>query len=92
MKQLLTIVVPRIAWVWDQVAYCMEFSIYRIRIIRKLFRDDTEECCYHLLQEWIGTDQGVTPKNWYTLLSVLKNVEALTETSICHEIEEDLKQ
>ena len=91
MKQLLAIVLPRIASEWDKVAYCLEFSIYRIRIIQKKFRDDPEECCYHLLEEWIGTNQGVTPKNWSTLLSVLKHIKALTETGTCHEIEEDLK-
>ena len=91
MKQLLTTVVPRIAAKWDKVAYCLEFSIYRIRIIRQQYRHDPEECCYHLLEEWIGTNQGVTPKNWATLLSVLKHVKTLTKVGIYHEIEKELK-
>ena len=42
-----------------------------------------------LLEEWISIDQGVAPKNWTTLLSVLKQIRGLA--SACNEIEEDLK-
>jgi len=84
MKQLLTSVVPRIAAKGDKVAHFMEFSISSIKIIRQC-RDDPEECCYQLLKKWIGTDQGVTPKNWATLLSVIKQVKTLA--NVCNEIE-----
>lgn len=89
MKQLLIIVVPRIAAKWEKVAHCLEFSIPSIKIIQRQGRDDPEECCYHLLEKWISTDQGVTPKNWTTLLSVLKQIKELT--SVCNEIEKELK-
>ena len=89
MKQLLTSVVPRIAAEWDKVAHYLEFTIPSIKIIRRQYKDDPKECCYHLLEEWIGTDQGVIPKNWTTLLSVLKQIKELT--SVCNEIEKDLK-
>ena len=89
MKQLLTSVVPRIAAKWDKVAHFMEFSIPSIEIIQRQCRDDPEECCYQLLKKWISTDQGVTPKNWTTLLSVLKQIRGLT--SACNEIKKDLK-
>ena len=89
MKQLLTSVVPRIAAKWDKVAHFMEFSIPSIEIIQQQCRDDPEECCYQLLKKWISTDQGVTPKNWTTLLSALKQIRGLTST--CNEIEKDLK-
>ena len=72
MKQLLASVVPRIAAEWNKVAHYLEFTIYSIKIIRQKCRDDPEECCCTLLEEWISTDHGVTPKNWNTLLSILK--------------------
>ena len=75
---------------WSEVADYLEFSIYRIRIIQKQFRGYNEECCCHLLEEWIGTNQGVTPKNWATLLSVLRQNE-LDIADCCDEIEKDLK-
>ena len=89
MKQLLTTVVPKIASEWDKVAHCLEFTIPSIKTIQRKYRDDPTECCYHLLEDWISTDQGVTPKNWSTLLSVLKQIKNLT--SVCNEIENDLK-
>ena len=89
MKQLLTSVVPKIAAKWDKVAHCLEFSIPSIETIQRQYRDDPEECCYHLLEKWISTDQGVTPKDWSTLLSVLKQIKGLT--SVCNEIEKALK-
>ena len=88
MKQLLTSVVPRIAAEWDEVAHYLEFSIPTINIIQQQYRGYPKECCRHLLKEWISTDEGVTPKNWATLLSVLKQIKELT--SACSEIEKDL--
>ena len=89
MKQLLTSVVPRIAAEWDKVAHCLEFSIPAIKIIQQQYRGDPKECCFHVLEEWINTNEGVSPKNWATLLSVLKQIKELTST--CSEIEKDLK-
>ena len=89
MKQLLTSVVPRIAAEWDEVAHYLDFSIASIKIIRQQCRDNPKRCCCHLLEEWISTDQGVTPKNWTTLLSVLKQIKELT--SVCNEIEKEIK-
>ena len=57
MKQLLTSVVPRIAAEWDKVAHYLEFSIPTIKVIRQQYRGDLKECCYHLLEEWISTDE-----------------------------------
>ena len=88
MKQLLTSVVPRITAEWDKVAHYLEFTIHSIKIIQQKCRDDPEKCCCTLLEEWISTDQGVTPKNWTTLLSILKQVKELT--SVCNKIEKDL--
>ena len=89
MKQLLTIVVPRIAVEWDIVAYCLEFDRYCIGRIRQKYGGNPEKCCYMLLEKWISTDQGSTPKSWTTLLSAFQQLTVLTETG--RKIEEDLK-
>ena len=88
MKQLLISVVPRVAAEWDKIAHYLEFTIPAIKIIQQKYRNDPKECCYHLLEEWINSNQGVTPKNWSTLLSIFKQIEHLT--SVCNEIEKDL--
>ena len=88
MKQLYTIVVPRIAAKWKHVAYYLELHHYIARIEGD-YRYDHRECCFSLLEKWIITDRGVAPKNWATLLSALKEIKELT--SACSEIEKDLK-
>ena len=92
MKQLLTVVVPRIAVEWKIVAFMLYFDIYKVDLIEQKFRDNPEECCCNLLEEWIGTNQGVTPKNWITLLSLLREIKDLPGSIISDEIEEFLKQ
>ena len=89
MKQLLATVVPRIAMEWDKVAYCLEFNLFNVMNIRQQYDNDLEKCCYHLLEKWISTNQGVTPKNWATLLSALSQIRILTLA--CIEIEAELK-
>ena len=89
MKQLLTIVIPRIAAEWYKVAHCLEFTIPSIKIIQQQCRDNPKECCYELLKEWISTDQGIAPKNWTTLLSVFEHIKELT--GVCNQIKKDLE-
>ena len=90
MKQLLTIVVPRISAEWVEVAHHLEFSISKIMTIQKKYRYNPNECCYHLLEEWIGTNQGVSPKNWVTLLSAIRKDENIL--ALCDMIEKQLKE
>ena len=89
MEQLHAIVVPRIAMEWDKVAHFLEFSCFDIISIRQQYGDDLEKSCCHLLEKWISTDQGVTPKNWATLLSALSQIKILTLAN--NEIETELK-
>jgi len=89
MKQLHASVIPRIAAEWDKVAHYLDFPISSIKIIQRQYKDNPKDCCHHLLEDWISTSQGATPKNWTTLLSVLKQITELT--SVCNEIEKELK-
>ena len=89
MKQLLTVVVPRIAMEWDKVAHYLEFSLFEIMIIRQQYSEDCETCCWHLLEKWISSDQGVAPVNWATLLSAIRHIKVLILA--CNEIKTELK-
>ena len=89
MKQLMDKVISRVAAYWEQLAFMLEFDISRVNIIKRKGRDDPESCCYELLCEWLGTDHGMKPKNWTTLLTALKQVKKLT--SVTDEIEKDLQ-
>ena len=76
---------------WNKVAQYLEFKIYRIRIIQEKHKHDYMGLWLHLLEEWIGTNQGVTPKNWATLLSILRQNE-LGIPYYCDQIEKYLKE
>ena len=88
MKQLMEIVIPRVAADWKQLAFMLEFDISRVNIIKQKGRDDPESCCCELLYEWLDSDHGIKPKNWTTLLTALKQIKKLT--SVINEIEKDL--
>jgi len=90
VKQLLDVVVPRVAADWDKVAHQLEFDDSSIRIIQRRYRDDPEECCHQLLKDWVTTNKGVGPKNWTTLLAALKKIRQLR--SVTQQIEDDLAQ
>ena len=86
MKNLLTIVVPRIAAEWNTVAYYMDFEIAEIKTIREKCREDPERCCTELLERWL---QMKSDRNWAALLTVFKQVRNLT--AVTEQIENDLK-
>ena len=86
MKQLLTIVVPRIAIEWKNFAHALNFWVNQVQLIRKKCRDDLEECCYNVLEDWINSNEGMTPKNWSTLFYVLEDLKEFPRTVIYDEV------
>ena len=87
MKNLIDIVVPRIAAKWNTVAHFMDFELPEIKIIREKCREDPEECCTELLERWL---QRKSDRSWEQLLAVFKQVQNLT--AVTEKIENDLKQ
>ena len=87
MRDLVTIVVPRIAAEWNVVAYCMNFEIFEIKIIREKCRGDPEKCCIELLERWL---QANSCRTWEMLLAMFKQVRNFT--TITEIIENDLKR
>ena len=88
MKQMVNIVLPKIATNWKLVAINLEFENSTIEIIQKRYKDDPEDCCLEMLTDWVTKDHGVGPKTWATLLCALKNIRKLTNA--CNEIEKEL--
>ena len=89
MKYLMDKVIPRVAADWKQLAFMLDFDIPTVNIIKQKERDDPVSCCCEVLCEWLGTDHGLKPKNWRTLLTALKQISRLTRVS--EEIEKDLE-
>ena len=88
MKWLHKIVIPHISFCWNKVADFLEYSIPKKNEIAVRQRDDPYKCCAELLEDWLSTDNGVKPKTWSNLLTILKEIRELR--SSCSSIEEQL--
>ena len=75
------IVVPKIANHWEDVAYNLHYDATRVKIIQEECKDDLEYCAFELFMYWLQSSEGLEPKSWETLLSVLKEIPKLTAVS-----------
>ena len=88
MRLLHEIVVPRIAAEWDVVAIYLGYEVEYKQLIRQRCHHDPERCCLELLEDWLSSNRGVTPKSWSKLIEVLGKIKDLTATT--EKIIEDL--
>ena len=78
LRDLITMVVPRIKAVWEDVAYVLRYDSYRTHGINERHQGDPTRCCKGLLVDWLTTGHGIRPKTWETLLDAIGEVEELT--------------
>ena len=88
MKWIRKIVLPEISYCWKTVADFLEYSFAKKKEIDERQRGDPTKCCAELLEDWLSTGNGVKPKTWSKLVSVLKEVRELKNAS--QTIEEQL--
>ena len=88
MRLLHEIVVPRIAADWSIVADYLEYEVETKKLIREKCHHDPVKCCVELLEDWLSSDRGVSPKSWSRLIEALKGIKSLTATT--KEIVQDL--
>ena len=81
MKLLHEIVVPRIAADWSKVADYLEYEVEYKQIIKERCYHDPERCCVELMEDWLTSDRGVSPKSWSRLIEALKGIRSLTATT-----------
>ena len=80
MWELTEFVIPKIKDNWDNLAYCMRYTIGEVEAFKKESRD-LKECCIQLFRNWITTGHGPTPKTYKTLLHHIKKINDLTAVS-----------
>jgi len=90
MRLLHEIVIPRIAANWGKVADYLEYEVEDKKLISKKCCNNSERCCVELLEDWLSSDRGVSPKSWSKLIEVLKQIKNLT--AITEEIIRDLEK
>ena len=89
MKWMHKIVIPKISFCWSRIADFLEFPIEKKKEIEEKHRSDPRKCCAELMEDWLTSDQGVSPKTWHTLVSVLKETGQLSSKAV-HCIEQSL--
>ena len=71
MKLLYKLVIPKISAHWDVVLANLEYDLaFKLELDRK-YRGNPRECCTALLEDWISSDRGISPKTFTKLLAVL---------------------
>ena len=77
MKLLHEVVVPRIAAHWSLVADYLEYELEFKQLIKEKGHHDAMDCCVILLEDWLSSNRGVSPKSWPKLIEVLKEIRCL---------------
>ena len=81
MKLIHDIVVPRIAAHWNLVADYLEYELEYKQVILKKGHHDPMDCCVLLLEDWLSSKRGVSPKSWSKLIEVLTEIKSLKSTT-----------
>ena len=87
MKHLNSIVIPRVAAHWREVADYLDYHPSMIQVIDQRWRDPIQ-CCQDLFRDWLGAKYEKGLRNWATLLSTLKQIRILK--AVTEEIEKEL--
>jgi len=88
MKWMHKVVVPNVCHCWWKIADYLGYPIPKKKEIERKQRGNPYDCCVELMEDWLSSDRGVTPKTWHTLVSVLRDISDLS--SVSHSIEQQL--
>ena len=81
MKWMCKIVIPEVSYQWRTIADFLKFPIAKKKEIAEKHHSDPQKCCAELMEDWLTSDQGVSPKTWHTLVLVLKEIGQLSSTA-----------
>ena len=82
MKWMHKVVIPEVSYCWRTIADYLDYPLAKKREIEDRQRGDPYNCCAELMEDWLTSDRGVSPKSWHTLVSVLKEVKGLSTVSV----------
>ena len=81
MKWMHKLIIPRVSYCWRKLADYLDYPVEKKREIEERQRGDPYKCCAELMEDWLTSDRGVTPKTWHTLVSVIKEVAELKSSA-----------
>ena len=88
MRVLHDIVIPRVAAHWYMLADYLKYELEYKQLIQETCNNVPLKCCVMLLEDWLTSKRGVSPKSWGVLIKILREIKVLT--SAVEKIEEDL--
>ena len=71
MRILHKIIIPKISAHWDVVLANLEYDLAFKQELDRKYRGNPRECCTALLEDWISSNRGISPKTFTKLLEVL---------------------
>ena len=74
MKLLHKLVIPKISAHWDVVLANLEYDLAFKQELDKKYRGDPRQCCTALLEDWITSNRGISPKTYTKLLEVFCSI------------------
>ena len=60
------------------MAIYLGYKVEYKQLIKERCHHDPEICCLELLEDWLSSDRGVSPKSWSRLIEALKEIKSLT--------------
>ena len=76
MWKLIKIVIPEVKAYWKKLGYSIKYKTSQIKAIEKDGKD-VDERCIMLLENWLDTPYGCTPKTWGKLIERISDVDEL---------------
>ena len=65
---------------WKDVALiALQYDASMVERLEKQYTSDSKRCCTKLFEDWLNSENGVSPKTWQTLLTQLNEVEGLAD-------------
>lgn len=71
MRLLYKLVIPKISAHWDVVLANLKYGLEFKQELDRRFNGNPQQCCTALLENWISSNRGVSPKTYTKLLEAL---------------------
>ena len=81
MRWMHKLVIPEVSYCWKKIADFLEYPASKKKEIGVRQHSDPYNCCAELMEDWLNSDQGGTPKTWHKLLSVLEEIKELSRVT-----------
>ena len=80
MRWMHEIVIPEVNYCWEKIADYLGYTNSKKKEIKKRQHTDPRDCCVELLEDWLNSNRGPSPKTWKTLVSVLEQITELSSS------------